>query len=67
VAAVRRAFRSFVFAGIMSTTKIQVVMTAGDSAHERDRRGDDRQFENRSAILLLAGCSEAESGTYAIG
>jgi hypothetical protein len=51
----------------MSTTKIQVVMTAGDSAHERDRRGDDRQFENRSAILLLAGCSEAESGTYAIG
>ena len=56
VTAVRRAFRSFVFAGIMTTTKIQVVMTAGESAHERDRRGDDRQFENRSAILLLAGC-----------
>jgi hypothetical protein len=25
--------------------------------YERDRRGDDRQFENRSAILLLAECS----------
>jgi hypothetical protein len=25
--------------------------------YERDRRGDDRQFENRSAILPLAGCS----------
>ena len=55
--AVRRALRSCVFAGIMTATKIQLVMTAGDSAHERDRRGDDRQFENRSAILLLAGCS----------
>jgi hypothetical protein len=57
VTAVRRALRSCVFAGIMTATKIQLVMTAGDSAHERDRRGDDRQFENRSAILLLAGCS----------